>query len=567
MNLQECRFCNQGTNLVVMVPQVGGFLSDGPTSTMTLYSNIPMNIPVACSGMGTRYIHAYLAQKQMITIPWKALLAGTATVGTALVVASGEVQAQMSQPQQFAQVNALSDLSDVQPTDWYFQALQSLVERYGCIAGYPDGTYRGQRAMTRGEFAAGLNACLDVINQLIAEGLADKVTQDDLAVVQRLQEEFAAELIALKGRVNALEAKTAELEANPLGLNATTSKLSVQLISGIFAATQTSNSSEDTNNVMVPYRLRMNFDTSLTGKDLFRIRVQSRQAPNFQNNPVKLQFGTTGCPGSPDADVCLDDTYYRFHPFNDRVTAVFGLLSVAPGDTFKFTTPFNALNDFADVPDRTYDDVGGSTLALSWEAIEDRFYLSYGYSANQPDASRNDYGNGFFAGATVHAAEAAFTPNDRLMLAVAGSFQAEGQGSTSSFNKDYSAITAGVDWEIHPRLHFNATYTRTFVEDKSYPDSGDFNDWLVGFVYNDLFIEAGSLGLLVGSPDSRTGMNTNLDAEDRWRNNNTPILAEIYYVIPVTENLSLTPGLYYTSDIDGDSNSSVVGGVRTIFEF
>ncbi|OWY66980.1 hypothetical protein B7486_33615 [cyanobacterium TDX16] len=50
---------------------------------------------------------------------------------------------------QLAQVTSVSQLSDVQPTDWAFQALQSLVERYGCIAGYPDGTYRGNRALTR----------------------------------------------------------------------------------------------------------------------------------------------------------------------------------------------------------------------------------------------------------------------------------------------------------------------------------------------------------------------------------------------------------------------------------
>ena len=59
----------------------------------------------------------------------------------------------------FAQVNSVSQLSDVKQTDWAFQALQSLVGRYGCIAGYPDGTYRGNRAMTRYEFAAGLNSC------------------------------------------------------------------------------------------------------------------------------------------------------------------------------------------------------------------------------------------------------------------------------------------------------------------------------------------------------------------------------------------------------------------------
>jgi hypothetical protein len=57
------------------------------------------------------------------------------------------------------QVTNVSQLSDVSPGDWAYEALQSLVERYGCIAGYPDGTFRGNRATTRYEFAAGLNAC------------------------------------------------------------------------------------------------------------------------------------------------------------------------------------------------------------------------------------------------------------------------------------------------------------------------------------------------------------------------------------------------------------------------
>ncbi len=64
-----------------------------------------------------------------------------------------------------ASMTSVSQLSDVQPTDWAFQALQSLVERYGCIAGYPNSTYLGNRAVTRSEFAAGLNACLIRINQ------------------------------------------------------------------------------------------------------------------------------------------------------------------------------------------------------------------------------------------------------------------------------------------------------------------------------------------------------------------------------------------------------------------
>ena len=110
-----------------------------------------------------------------------------------------------------SQVTSVSQLSDVQPTDWAFQALQSLVERYGVIAGYPDGTFRGNRALTRYEFAAGLNAALDRINELIAAGTADLITRDNLATLQKLQQEFAAELTTLRGRIDSLEAYTAEL--------------------------------------------------------------------------------------------------------------------------------------------------------------------------------------------------------------------------------------------------------------------------------------------------------------------------------------------------------------------
>jgi Carbohydrate-selective porin, OprB family./S-layer homology domain. len=125
------------------------------------------------------------------------------------------------------QVTSVSQLSDVKPTDWAFQALQSLVERYGCIAGYPDGTYRGNRAMTRYEFAAGLNACLDKVRELITAGTTNLITKEDLGIVQRLQEEFAAELATLRGRVDTLEARSAELEANQFS---TTTKLSGQVL-------------------------------------------------------------------------------------------------------------------------------------------------------------------------------------------------------------------------------------------------------------------------------------------------------------------------------------------------
>ncbi|MEL7039636.1 MAG: iron uptake porin, partial [Cyanobacteria bacterium J06592_8] len=122
----------------------------------------------------------------------------------------------------FSQVTSVSQLSDVQPTDWAFQALQSLVERFGCIAGYPDGTFRGNRSLTRYEFAAGLNTCLERINELLNSVVEDSLTEDEFIALQRLQNEFAAELSLLRGQINNLEERTEVLVSNQFS---TTTKL------------------------------------------------------------------------------------------------------------------------------------------------------------------------------------------------------------------------------------------------------------------------------------------------------------------------------------------------------
>ncbi len=136
-------------------------------------------------------------------------------------------QATVTTPDEMDQVTSVSQLTDVRPTDWAFQALQSLVERYGCIVGYPDKMFRGNRALTRYEFAAGLNACLDRINELLTAATANLVRKEDLDTLQRLQEEFASELVALRGRVDNLEGRVATLEAHQFS---TTTKLTGEVI-------------------------------------------------------------------------------------------------------------------------------------------------------------------------------------------------------------------------------------------------------------------------------------------------------------------------------------------------
>ncbi|MFP4299152.1 MAG: iron uptake porin, partial [Spirulinaceae cyanobacterium] len=111
-----------------------------------------------------------------------------------------------------AQVQGANRFRDVSPGDWAFQALSDLISRYNCLVGYPDGTFRGNRPLTRYEFAAGLNACMQQIERLLAASTADFVTRDDLETLRRLMMEFETELVALGERVDALDQRIGFLE-------------------------------------------------------------------------------------------------------------------------------------------------------------------------------------------------------------------------------------------------------------------------------------------------------------------------------------------------------------------
>lgn len=96
-----------------------------------------------------------------------------------------------------AQVTSVTQLTDVQPTQWSYQALSNLISTYGCVAGYPDRTFRPGQPATRAEMAALTNACLDNITQFYTEA--------DARTAAALRAEFSREIAKLNTRVSALE--------------------------------------------------------------------------------------------------------------------------------------------------------------------------------------------------------------------------------------------------------------------------------------------------------------------------------------------------------------------------
>lgn len=78
-------------------------------------------------------------------------------------------------------------------------------QRYGCMAGYPDHTYRGDRPVSRYEFAAVMNACLEQINQLIETNINNRTTQEELATPAAQLEQYQQQLQDLRQQLDRLE--------------------------------------------------------------------------------------------------------------------------------------------------------------------------------------------------------------------------------------------------------------------------------------------------------------------------------------------------------------------------
>ena len=92
---------------------------------------------------------------------------------------------------------AANPFTDVEPGSWAYQAAADLADA-GVVAGYPDGTFRGDRPVTRYEMA-------QITARLMAR--EDRLTAEQRAVVDKLAAEYADELDSLGVRVTNLEKK------------------------------------------------------------------------------------------------------------------------------------------------------------------------------------------------------------------------------------------------------------------------------------------------------------------------------------------------------------------------
>ena len=532
-------------------------------------------------------------------------------LGLAAPMASNAASLNLAEVSQYAsqeQVTSISQFSDVKPTDWAYQALSNLVERYGCVAGYPNGTFKGGQAMTRYEAAALLNACLDRVTE----------TTDEL---KKLMQEFEKELAVLRGRVDGLEAKVGELQATQFS---TTTKLSGQATFVVGANTFSGsaiNTGANTVNrapneftgrprtpVPLPnattfnYDVQLTFDTSFTGKDLLRTNLRAGNFGNsvFGGEPHSLGLAELEVAFEEDCGtgvdcgdvVSIDKLFYQW-PLGGGITATLGARvgqedmlalwpSVYPSDTILNVMTVNGAP-------AAYSKNLGAGAGLWWQSngfsISTNYVAANGDSGN-PSVSVEDGGGGLGnrnSGATG-SVQLGYQQEQWGLAAIWTYVQPETQFVPGTTPFTHSAIDHNLNaatnaWGLSafwqplrsgwlPSLSLGWGINSTTYSTPQPPGSlSTSQSWMVGLQWTDVFQKGNDFGFAVAQPVFATALNDGVTPNDGnyvW---------EWWYKIQVTDNITVTPALIYLSrpfgqvTPAGESFSQFGGLVKTTFRF
>jgi hypothetical protein len=484
------------------------------------------------------------------------------------------------------QVTSVTQFSDIQPTDWAYQALSNLVERYGCVAGYPNGTFRGGKALTRFEAAALLNSCLERVTE----------TTDEL---KKLLAEFDTELTVLTARVDGLESKVGQLQATQFS---TTTKLSGEasmILGGVPGVPQYGNTTFN-------YDLRINLDTSYTGQDLLRTRLRTGNFSKYPfgtstNNIFKLDKAEDW-----NNAVYIDRLYYQFPVGKNQATKLTIGALVRNTEMAWIPTAYksNVLDVFAvGGAGAVYNKATGEGVGLQWRQpvakgkpgfVFNANYVVNGSAVNSSNttctagckngASGSDSSYGVFnseSGINIltqlgyKAPQWGAAVGYRYGTTQSGVRDGNGvAGSALGLGQYSNAVAANAYWQ--PKKpgavpSVSVGYAYNFVEGNStsagataQKQAQSSRSWMVGLQWDDAFIKGNAAGVAFGQPANSEGAS-----------GSNPWLVEWFYKYQVSDNISVTPALFYAS---GSSNSTTnaanqptfsgLGGViQTTFRF
>ena len=480
-------------------------------------------------------------------------------LGMIAPVAANAADLNMAAVNQYSseQVTSVTQFTDIQPSDWAYQALGNLVERYGCVAGYPNGTYAGGKSMTRFEAAALLNACLDRVSE----------TTDEL---RRLLTEFQGELAVLRGRVDGLEQKVGVLQAQQFS---TTTKLKgeANFILGGVGGAQLRNGTQ-VGNTAFNYDLRLNFDTSFTGKDLLRTRLRSG---NFSSQP----FGSSGSLFKLDkaestADgVVIDRLYYSFPAFTKGLNLTVGALVRNTEMAWIPSAYKSEILDFFQVAGApgVYNKATGQGFGIQYVQpgknggiVAGLNYVAQDGDNSQTGVFNSTGGLNTLAQIGYRAPQwgAAFGYRYGTQGTRIRTFNGlNGSNGTLGSNQGSNGYALNAYWQPQTSgwvPSISAAYGWNTVAGPSTPNNATKTQtWMAGLQWSDVFAKGNSAGVAVGQPGNAQGLSANATM---W---------EVFYKYRVSDNISITPAVFYVSNNQAFSGaSSNVGGViQTKFTF
>jgi hypothetical protein len=580
---------------------------------------------------------------------FKALVVGPVSLGLLAPTAASASELNLAGLNQYTtteQATSISQFSEIKPTDWAYQALHTLVERYGCIAGYPNGSYKGSESMTRWEAAALLNACLDRITEVTDQ-------------FKRLIKEFEKELAVLQGRVDALEAKLGQVDAMTFS---TTTKLkglvTFVLGSNNFSGTNSGSQFADTEftpafnqanygATVFNYDVRLSFDTSFTGKDLLRTVLRGGNGGG-DNGSVYETGGLTTLEAfyeqpAGDNDIGVYQLFYNV-PIGDQLSASVGPLvrtddpgmlgmwpSVYPADTvldfFTYAGAPGAYNTGA------LGGGGGFVYSPKWAkglTISQNYVSAEGGAYNNNVTGNAGSGNpedgGMFTNGAGSAAITqigyvsentpliggsygiafAYTYSQNIPVPVGtplavqySDYNQEASGYSSGNNFGLSGYWQPSRSSLIPSVSWGFGGGTYAIQSGSQSAGGPFNgtsgvtiaSWYTGLQWDDAFARGNALGMAVGqapfvtqqgsngagSPRSITEATTGTGGSGA---NDANYMWEWWYKVQVTDNITVTPALFYISNVSGQLGSlnrsggsgtaanNVLGGLlKTSFKF
>ena len=449
------------------------------------------------------------------------------------------------------QVTSVTQFSDVYPTDWAYQALSNLVEQYGCVAGYPNGTFRGNRAMTRYEAAALLNACLDRVTE-VTDQLKSLIT------------EFEKELSMIAGKVDGLEARVGDISATQFSTTTKLKGYTAWVVGAADNATFTPDGEDDAVSgeaLSFTYDLRLKLATSFTGKDELTTVLR---AGNFNNTPFDegLTFVETAM--SSGNTVKVGRLFYTF-PVGDNLSVTAGPI-VRTDDASMYAGyatfyPSDLLLDFftyGGAPTTNNLAYTGSGIGGVYTFGDSGLKLSGNYVA--VDGADSSVGFGTGEGITTSAWQLFYEGElfGGSFLGQLGYSYEQNAGlaiGTASFDGNHSGYSVAAAWKSADSGLMPSISTGYSIADPESDDYDEINSWYLGLEWNDVGIEGNSLGGAIGEAPS---------FEDDADN----FMWEVYYSFSATDNITITPAIFGIYDgLEGDDGDIFGGLVKTTFTF